>query len=622
MRSILDTALAEASDHYWSGRDTQAEECFRRILLDHPDHLPTWVNLGAVLRTRRLLQDSAACYRRALALEPGRFEALANMGVLCHQAGEPALAERLLRRAICIKPAVALVRSRLGVALRDLGHCAAAMAALDPATALKPDLQEVYLYRGNVLQTTGDLSGALASFRRAIQVAPNSASAWNNLGGTLTLTGDFVGARDCFRTALRYNPGYYEAFSNLLMALNYDPGVGESELHAEHRRFGDSLAKHLPAASVPYANAAIPLRPLRVGYVSADFGRHPTGYFLQPVLEAHDRQSVVPYCYSGRITEDDLTKRLRDHAATWRSVVGMDDSAMAELIRNDGIDVLVDLSGHTAGNRLPVFHLAPAPVQVSWLGYFNTTGVAAIRAILMDEATVPSGCERWFTEEVIRLPGGRFCYTPPEYAPEVANSPLCRLGHPTFGSFNNLAKLTAPTVRLWSALLQQVGDARLVLKWKSLADAGIRRGVLDAFAAEGIDVRRIELRPASPHTTMLAEYGDIDIALDPIPFGGGLTSYEAMWMGVPVVTLPGVRPVSRQTAALLHALGLDALACDSSERFLYTAADLAADATRLAELRSTLRGRMASSPVCDGPAFTRNLEAAYRDLWGRWCAAG
>src|SRR5581483_9494664 len=284
---------------------------------------------------------------------------------------------------------------------------------------------------------------------------------------------------------------------------------------------------------------------------SADFARHPVGYLCASVLAAHRREAVRVYAYSGRAIEDAMTVRIRDAVDVWCPTAGLDDAALAARIGADAIDVLVDLSGHTAGNRLGVFARKPAPVQATWIGYFNTTGLDAIDYLITDAANVPPAAERWFTEQVVRLPVGRFCYTPPDDAPAVAPPPSRTRGHITFGSFNNVSKITPGVVALWAAVARATPVSRLLLKWRSLGDARERERLLAAFAAAGLEPARLELRPYSPHTAMLAEYADVDIALDPFPFTGGLTSCEALWMGVPVITLPGTRAVSRQTLGLL-----------------------------------------------------------------------
>jgi predicted O-linked N-acetylglucosamine transferase (SPINDLY family) len=286
-------------------------------------------------------------------------------------------------------------------------------------------------------------------------------------------------------------------------------------------------------------------------------------------------------------------------------------------VRQDQIDILIDLSGHTARNRLFIFALRPAPLQISWLGYFGTTGLAAMDYILMDAVCVPMGFERWYSESVLRLPHLRFCYDGPEVA-FSADPPSSRKGSITFGSFNNIAKIGTEVISLWAEILLATPNARLVLKWKSLDAASSQQRIREAFAACGIATDRLEFRGASAHQELLEEYADIDIALDPFPFGGGLTSCEALWMGVPVITLPGETPASRQTLGFLRLLGLEDLAATSLQDYVARAIGLATDSPRLATLRQSLRSLMAASPLCDGPLFTDGLEQAFLEIWQRY----
>jgi predicted O-linked N-acetylglucosamine transferase (SPINDLY family) len=399
--------------------------------------------------------------------------------------------------------------------------------------------------------------------------------------------------------------------------LHYQETVREAQILAAARRFATRIA--VPV-SLNFKNTPEPERRLRVGYVSGDFKQHPVGFFLAPVLANHDPDAVEIYGYSNSLKNDWLTQQLRERCTQWRSLVGLSNSAAASLIAADGIDILVDLSGHTAENRLEIFARKPAPVQVSWLGFWGTTGLSTIDYLLSDTTTIPDGEEQYYSETVFRLPDNRFCYAPPYYAPAPATTAPClKNGYVTFGSFNNLMKIGPDVIQLWARLLQANPGARLLLKWGTLADNVVRENLLSMFAAHGVAPERVVLRPQSPHPEMLDEYADIDIALDPFPFSGGLTSCEAMWMGVPVITLPGKRAVSRQTLGFLRGIGLPELAASSADEYVRIATELATDQPRLTELRRTLRRRMAASPLCDGYAFTRNLEAAYRTMWENWC---
>ncbi|MDO8250604.1 MAG: tetratricopeptide repeat protein [Rhodoferax sp.] len=362
-------------------------------------------------------------------------------------------------------------------------------------------------------------------------------------------------------------------------------------------------------------------RPLRVGYVSADLYTHPVGLFIEKVLCAHDTDAVQPVIYSNSATVDDLTRHLQQvvqHKTApwaWRDVRALDDGALAAQIRTDQIDILVDLSGHTGRSRLSALAWKPAPVQISWLGYFATTGLPTVDFVILDPWHAPKGTEAQFSERIIRLPHNRFCYAPVPFAPEVSPAPAITNGYITFGSFNNTAKLNDTVLETWAQILSAVPASRLILKWRACADGPYRQRMTDFFVSLGVAAQRLELRPMSPHRDLLGEYADIDIALDPFPFSGGHTSCEALWMGVPIVTWPQERVVSRQTWSFLNNIGLPGLAAHDREGYVRLAVKLANSPDTLRELRSSLRERMATSPLCDVAGFTRLLEEAYRVAW-------
>jgi predicted O-linked N-acetylglucosamine transferase (SPINDLY family) len=309
---------------------------------------------------------------------------------------------------------------------------------------------------------------------------------------------------------------------------------------------------------------------------------------------------------------------MQGYVAVWRDITKLSDDAAAAMICDDRIDILIDLSGHTGGHRLQLFLRKPSPVQVSWLGYFNTTGVKAIDYLISDETTIPPEEEQWFSEQIFRLPGSRFCYAPPEYAPPVTAPPVMTSGFITFGSFNNIAKLTPEVIELWSRVLIAIPDSKLIIKWSTLRRKKVRDRLLRQFARHGVSEERLVLRVWSPHADMLREYGDIDIILDPFPFSGGMTSCEALWMGVPVLTLLGDKPAGRQTAGFLRTIGLPEWVTMSPEQFVTRAKEAASDHDELNTIRFGLRERMIASTLCDGVSFTRNLEAAYRTMWKAW----
>lgn len=463
---------------------------------------------------------------------------------------------------------------------------------------------------GSLLFSFGFLAAARQCFMRVRSLAPNDLRAVVNLANLARDAGDHAESRRLYAVLLAHLPDHPVIRRNALVSLEYDPDVSDAERLAQATAWGAWAITKAGGLRPRPALRALQDRPLRVGYVSADFCQHTVGLFVKDILLAHDPGRVTVFAYSAGQVSDWVSAAIRT-ACRFRDVAALDDAALAEQIRQDEIDVLVDLSGHTAGSRLTVFSHRPAPVQVSWLGYFATTGLPVMDAALLDDWHAPAGVEAQFVESIIRLPGGRFCYTPVPFAPaEVAPSPCLSNGYVTFGCFNNTAKLNAGVYEAWAQILAAVPHSRLVLKWRTLQDAGLCQSVHDAFGKLGITPERIELRGASFHVDVLREYADIDIALDPFPFTGGLTSCEALWMGVPVVTWPQNRVVSRQTFAFLSAIGLPKLAARSSDDYVRIAVDLAGDAERLHALRNGLRQRMQTSLLCDVAAFTRALEDA------------
>jgi predicted O-linked N-acetylglucosamine transferase (SPINDLY family) len=470
------------------------------------------------------------------------------------------------------------------------------------------DDAEALLSVGAFLLSFGFLSVARQCFLQACHLLPNDLRALVNLANVAQQAGDHSECRRLYAALLTRLPDHPVIRRNALLSLEYDPDASDEDRLAHARAWGDWAVAKAGGIYARPVFRSLEGRPLRIGYVSADLCQHTVGLFVKDVLASHDTARVLAFAYSAGRVSDWVTAEVRT-TCVFREVADLDDVALAEQIRSDEIDVLVDLSGHTSGSRLTVFARRPALVQVSWLGYFATTGLPVMDAVLLDEWHAPSGIESQFVESVVRLPRGRFCYAPVPFAPaEVAPSPCLSKGYVTFGCFNNTAKFNAGVFDLWAQILLSVPDSRLVLKWRTFQDSGWCEAVRSQFGERGIAPERLELRGASFHADVLKEYADIDIALDPFPFTGGLTSCEALWMGVPVVTWPQSRVVSRQTYAFMSAIGLPELAAIDATDYVRIAVDLAADRARLHVLRAGLRGRMRASQLCDVASFTRALE--------------
>lgn len=470
---------------------------------------------------------------------------------------------------------------------------------------------------GTLLSQFGFLADARTCYEKAQTLAPTDLRAQVNLANLARDAGQHTEARRLYTELLRQLPDHPVIRRNALTSLEYDPEVPDAERLAQAQAWGAWAIARTGGVRPRPALSPLKNRPLRLGYVSADLCQHTVGLFVKEVLKAHDPARVQVFAYSAGTVKDWVTDEIRT-ACTLREVSALDDVALAAQIRVDGIDVLVDLSGHTGGSRLTAFAHRPAPVMVSWLGYFATTGLEYMDAVLLDEWHAPPGTEAQFVESILRLPTGRFCYQPVPWTPaEVSAPPFKRNGFITFGCFNNTAKFNAGVFDAWAQVLQSAPNSRLILKWRTFNDEAFRQQVTDAFVDRGIAADRIELRGPSFHADLLKEYADIDIALDPFPFTGGLTSCEALWMGVPVVTCPQSRVVSRQTHAFLHQIGLPELSAKDADDYVRIAVELANDRERLTQLRTTLRDRMRASPLMDVAGFTRQLEDTLVDLYRR-----
>ncbi|HZW13187.1 MAG TPA: methyltransferase domain-containing protein [Noviherbaspirillum sp.] len=478
-------------------------------------------------------------------------------------------------------------------------------------TALQALAEQVEM--ANVALAQHHLCEAEHLYRQIIAHAPNIPEVHNNLGTVLKEQGRLAEAHATFERALALRPDYASAHSNLLFTLQYAPGQTLAGLRAAHEDWARRQLHGITPAG-PASLARTSDGPLVVGLVSPDLYAHPVGVFLLPWLEKHNRGAFRLIAYAESERDDPIARRIRAAVAHWRTISGRDDEAVAKQMAEDQVDILIDLAGHTAGNRLKLFARRAAPIQMNWLGYSATTGVPAMDVVLVDAYTVPPGVEEGFTEQLVRLDGLRFCYTRPEYAPAVSPAPILQKGYVTFGSFNNLAKITPEVIETWAAILKAVSNGRLVLKWKSLGDAETRNRLIAAFTQHGVDGIRIECRGWSSHPQMLAEYGDIDIALDPFPFSGGLTSCDALFMGVPVLTLPGELPISRQTGSFLEALGLPDWIATTRDEYIDKAVILAKRADLLSTFRRTLRKTLLNSRLCDGMAYARAIETALSAL--------
>jgi len=581
-RQALEQSFQIAVAHHRAGHFAEPEELYRQILAIEPRHGDTLQQLALIALHHGYLDEAEGLLRRAIAGSPRNAEFHNTLGFICQRQGRLEEAAECFRTAIRRRPGYAEAMSNLATVLADLRRLTEAVEWARRAATIKP----VHPLLDNL----------------------------GNMLGRLGLPGE---AAEAYRACVRNAPQAWRTWSNLLFVMHHLPEVTPGELFALHAQVGREISGGLSAYR-EHPNRRDPDRRLRVGYVSADFRMTSVSYFTLPILRGHDRTAVEVYCYSDAGEPDAVTERIRAAADAWRSISGLQDEAVADQVREDGIDILVDLAGHT-NNRLAVFARRPAPVQVTYLGYPDTTGLPAMDYRLTDSLADPPGeADSRATETLVRLDPCAWCYAPLGDTPEVAAR---RNGTITFGSFNDLTKVSAPALGAWARILRATPGARLLLKAAALREASVRDRLARLFQTHGIEPARLELQGFLPDARAhLALYGEMDVALDTFPYNGTTTTCDSLWMGVPVVSLAGRTHVARVGVSLLNAVGLGELVASDVEHYVRLAVELAADRGRLAALRAELRERMRRSPLMDAAGFCRRLEAAYREMWHSWCS--
>jgi protein O-GlcNAc transferase len=669
--------IAEGNRAEDAGELQEACALYREAARLAPQSARAHLNLGIALQALGDEAGAVAGYEKVLAIDAANPYARYNLGKLRYERGAHAEAEQLLRQALRTRPDFPQARVVLACALDAQGKPEAAATELEAAQPY--DFGALFIYAG-ILRKLGRLDAAASALRRALAVDPHSLDAHAALFHVLEAKGDPAGAALELEVVLRQRPDWAEALFNYgvvlkklmrpaeaedalrraiaadqkfarayrmlggallgqcridealelyrqaprdpelesaeLFALNASEQISADALFTRHTEFGRQLEQAVPARFA-FSNKKDANRRLRIGYVSGDFSYHVVTLFLLPVLERRDRAAVEVFCYSTAERVDEYTRKLAAHADVWRPCAGLSDVQLADAIHADGIDILVDLAGHSGEPQLRVFAQKPAPVQATWLGYLNTTGMTRIDYRISDAHADPVGLtDGRHTEKLARLPHSQWCYRPFMSAAAAAAPPCLRHGQVTFGSFNQVLKLSQASRRLWAQILAEVPGSRLVI-------LGVPSGpAQDDLRKDLPDPARVKLVPYVSLPDYFAWYNQVDIALDTTPYSGGTTTCDALWMGVPVLTAPGERPSSRSAASILTTAGLSDWIASDAEDYVRRAVDFASNAALLSTLRVTLRPRLQASPLMDEAGFTKDLETAYRQMWRQYCNQG
>jgi len=602
------------------GRLDEAIPYFQRAIKVNPHFGGSYYNLGKVLQNKGQIDESIFYFQKTLQLNPSFAEAYCNLGDVLREKGRLDEAITNCQKALEIAPFFAEAYCTLGDVLREKGRLDEAISYYQKALQLNPYLDDAYNNLGISYREKRQFDKAMSCYQRALQLNPNRPHAYSNLGCIYQDKGQIDEAEIYFRLAIRIKQDSSTAYSNLLLSMLYNAHHDPRTIYLEHLNYSKKYAEYFAPTTYSHKNKRDPNRKMKIGYVSPDFRKHPVAYFIEPVIISHNREHFEIFCYSNSLKHDEVTKRVKEHADQWRNIVGMSDQKVAELIRKDGIDVLVDLAGHTANNRILVFARKPAPIQISWIGYLATTGLSTIDYKITDNYTDPPGkTDQFYTEKLMRLPESFLCYLPNRDSPDVGPLPALSTGHITFGSFNNFRKVTSEVFGLWARILNEIPGSRLILKGTSFYDKTTCEYAINMFTQRGIAAERILLQPPDPSPRHLASYNLVDIGLDTFPFNGATTTCEAMWMGVPVITLAGTAYHSSVGVSLLSNVGLKDLIAKTHDEYIRLAVNLANDINKLKILRSSLRDKMAYSPLTDAKRFTFHLESRYREIWRTWC---
>lgn len=639
--------------HHQAGRLEAAEGVYRQVLEQDPSNAVALNLLGVLAFDVGNLEIAEELFLEAIEADSSNAQYYSNLGLVFNRSGRIDEAIKLYMQALSLQPELVEGLANLGGALLDRGRLDEALVHLQKAISLQPFNTQTWGQMGNVLMAGGKHDEAVECYKKALQIAPEAAELHNNFGCVLKNMGKLDQAIDEFHHAADLDPGYVAAYANLGGALRErgqtDAAIGQlteaitinpglSEVHSllasaflylpsfeeraaeEHFRWSEVHAKPFYGSIPEHANVRDVSRKLKIGYVSNDFRFHATSFFIEPIFEAYDRSQFEIICYSNATNTDSVTRRLMALVDAWRDIAGLPDEAVYEMVREDQVDILVDLMGHTNRNRLLVFARKPSPIQVTWIGYPYTTALRTMDYWIADQIAADPCLKgsQPHSEELVLLPDFFMCFKPTPDSPSVNDLPAIQAGHITFGSFNANVKVNSEVIELWSKILNSISDSRLIML--TVPEGEAQQIVHAQFARHGITPDRVELVPRLTHEEFLLLHRRVDIALDPFPYNGTTTSLHGLWMGVPFISLLGNTFAARVGASILENLGLSEFIAESPDAYIEIAIKNASDLNKLRALRTQLRERMQGSPLVDASRFTQNLENAYHHMWTEYCS--
>ncbi len=595
---------------------------FTQALSIVPDSMEAHAPLGVSLSADGREEDAIEVYRHALSIDPGDIQCNYNLGLLLKECSQYSAAVIAFEKVQKKSPHLSEVHNSLGYVRRLMGDFDIAKECLEKAVELNPLYVEAYYNLGRVYLDKLRPGDALQKFFRVIDIRPEFSDAYWQMGNAYIAQGNYEQAERQYRKCLEIRPDHQAAHSNLLLVLHYNPEMSAEYIFREHRKWAARM-ESISEAEMSFQNSKDPERRLNIGYISPDFRAHSVAYFVEALLVRHDKEKFNVFVYSDVDSCDGVTQRFQDCVKNWRDISQETNEKVMSVMRKDKLDILIDLAGHTNCERTALIAKKPAPLVMGYLGYPDTIGLKSADYRITDDVADPLLCDQFYTESLIRLPSGFLCYTPPRDCPPILPAPCTKRGYFTFGSFNNIAKINSDVVRVWSDILHEVPNSRLLLKSKAFFEQSVSDRCREMFHAHGIADDRIEIKAWSlTNIQHMSLYSKVDLALDTFPYNGTTTTCEALWMGVPVITLTGYNHAGRVGTSILTNVGLGDLVARTPEEYTALASKMARDYTCCSGLRDELRDKIVKSSLGNQAQFTMSFEEALRDVWRNLCKGG
>tara|TARA_Y100000590_G_scaffold466174_1_gene640720 strand:- start:8761 stop:10611 length:1851 start_codon:yes stop_codon:yes gene_type:complete len=594
-----------------------AEKFYKEILEINPSHFKSIFLLGTLSITVKNFDKAVELLHQSISIQPDHAQSHCNLGVVYKELGETEKAKSYYQKAISIKPDFADPHNNLGIIFNELDEIEKAITCYQKAIDIQPDYADAHYNLGNALHKINKHQAAITSYEKVIQINPNYTAAHYNLGNVMSVLGEFKKAVSCYEKAINSKKNHSLAYNNMMFTLLYLEEADPEICLKRAKEFRSSLKPIKDDLLIKYQFNTKPKK-LRIGFVSGDLREHPVGFFLLDTLSHLKNENLELIAYSNSQIEDDINKKLRSHFNNWRVIKSKSDMDVINTVRKDGIHILIDLSGHSDQNRLPIFINRPAPVQASWISYPGTTGIPEIDYMIGDSFVTPESEAKHFAERIFRLPNMWVCFTLPDSDIEISEPPVIKNGYVTFGSFNHLSKINKKVISLWSKILKSIPKSKIFLKTKQLNDSYLKKKIIDEFKKNGVNLNSIILEGSSPRNELLKSYNKIDIALDPFPYSGGVTSLEAIWMGVPVLTKKGFRFVSHTTESINHNSGMSDWVANDENEYVKKAIQFSKDLELLTNINKNLRQKALKSPLFNSAVFAKQLNKALWEMWNNF----